>query len=138
MHHIGSTSVPGLPAKPILDLMPVFASDAMCDGAKDAVVAMGYEWMGPYGLGGRRYARNDDPDTGKRIVQAHCYVQGHPDIARHLAFRDALIVNPMLRAAYTGEKARCAGLHPDGGSGYGACKSAWIDRAEKAALEHQK
>ena len=134
VHHMGSTSVPGLPAKPIIDLMPVFTDTEAMMAAQVAVEAMGYEWMGAYGLPGRGYARRDDPATGKRVVQAHCYPQGHADIARHLAFRDALRANAPLRAAYTMEKARCAARHPEGGADYGRCKSAWIDRAESEAL----
>ncbi|QUJ77545.1 GrpB family protein [Sulfitobacter albidus] len=135
VHHIGSTSVPGLPAKPILDLIPVFADDAAADAAQGAVEAMGYEWMGAFGLPGRRYARLFDPLTGARRVHAHSYVQGHPDIRRHLAFRDALRGNAALRAGYAAIKGACAARHPDGGADYGACKSEWIAKAEARALE---
>ncbi len=136
VHHIGSTAVLGLPAKPILDLLPVFVDDAAADQARDAVVDMGYEWMGDYGLPGRRYARLIDSKTGVRRVHAHAYVQGHADIRRHLAFRDALRANASLRAAYSALKEACAARHPDGGAAYGACKSGWIAKAEEIALEH--
>ena len=134
VHHIGSTAVPGLPAKPVIDLLPVFASSAAMDAAQSAVEQMGYQWLGEYGLPGRRYAKRDTA-TGQREVQAHCYVQGSPEITRHLAFRDALRATPALRAAYTAEKVRCAGLHPGDAARYSACKSAWIDKAEHRALE---
>lgn len=135
IHHIGSTSVPGLPAKPIIDLMPVFETLDHCETVRPALEQLGYEWCGPFGLDGRRYLRRDDPETGKRLVQAHCYAQGHADIRRHLAFRDALCANAALRAAYTAQKARCAALHPGDPIGYGQCKSAWNSRAEAKALE---
>lgn len=135
VHHIGSTSVPGLPAKPILDLMPVFAGADSADSARAAVEALGYEWMGALGLEGRRYCRRFDTRTGARLFHAHGYVQGHADIRRHLAFRDALLANGTLRAAYTSVKAACAARHPDLGAEYGACKSDWIDKAEARALE---
>lgn len=135
VHHIGSTSIPGLPAKPIIDLLPVFSDAAAADAARPAVEAMGYEWMGALGLPGRRYCRKFDPDTGQRRVHAHAYVQGHADIRRHLAFRDALRANAPLRVAYASVKAACAARHPDGGSGYGDCKSAWIAKTEARALE---
>ena len=135
VHHIGSTSVPGLPAKPIIDLLPVFTdADARRDAA-GAVRAMGYEWLGANGLPGRAYARLSDPETGIRRFHAHCYAQGHPDIARHLAFRDALRDNAALRAAYISVKAACAARHPEGGADYGACKSGWIDKTERRALD---
>lgn len=135
VHHIGSTAVPGLPAKPILDLLPVFADAASADAAQPHLEALGYEWMGAVGLEGRRYARLFDPETGHRRVHAHAYVQGHADIRRHLAFRDALRANAPLRVAYASVKAACAARHPDGGAGYGTCKGPWIVKTETRALE---
>lgn len=137
VHHIGSTAVPGLPAKPIIDLLPVFADQATCDAARPALERLGYEWLGEFGLPDRRYVRLDDPETGNRLFQAHCYVQGSGEITRHLAFRDALRANASLRAAYTAVKARCAALHPGDRVAYGDCKSNWIAKAEQKALEHQ-
>ena len=137
IHHIGSTSVPGLSAKPILDLLPVFENAPARDAARPFLEAMGYEWMGAYGLEGRAYVRLSDPDTGERRVHAHGYATGHADIARHLAFRDALRENAALRAAYTSVKAACAAKHPAGGPSYGACKSRWIDKVEERALERK-
>ena len=96
--------------------------------------ALDFEWMGEYGLPGRAYARKSDPETGTRLVHAHGYADGHPDIVRHLAFRDALRENATLRAAYTSVKAACAARHPEGGAAYGTCKSGWIDKAEARAL----
>ncbi|MEO0379093.1 MAG: GrpB family protein [Pseudomonadota bacterium] len=135
VHHIGSTAVPGLPAKPILDLLPVFSDVTSTDAARDAVEAMGYEWMGPFGLKGRLYCRLTDQVSGDRLIHAHAYVQGHADIRRHLAFRDALRANAPLRAAYASVKAACAARHPEGGAAYGDCKSAWIAKTEARALE---
>ena len=137
VHHIGSTSVAGLPAKPIIDLLPVFKGEAERDAAADAVRLMGYEWLGEFGLPGRAYARLSDPETGIRRFHAHGYPEGHADIRRHLAFRDALRENAALRAAYTSVKAACAARHPEGGAAYGDCKSGWIDKAERRALERK-
>lgn len=137
VHHIGSTSVPGLPAKPIIDLLPVFDRDETRENARSSVMELGYEWMGAYGLDSRSYARLIEPETGKRRVHAHGYTRGHPDIARHLAFRDILRENAALRAAYTSIKAACASKHRFGGPEYGDCKSRWIDKVEKRALERK-
>lgn len=134
VHHIGSTSVPGLPAKPILDLMPVFQDTTALASSKSGFEKLGFEWMDEYGLPGRAYARKSNPETGQRIVHAHGYVVGHPDIARHLAFRDALRASAPLKAAYTSVKAACAARHPEGGAAYSACKGGWINKAENRAL----
>lgn len=138
VHHIGSTAIPGMPAKPVLDLLPIFTDAEARDAAREAVERLGYEWLGEYGLEGRAYARMDDPKTGRRLVQSHAYPDGHSAIRRHLAFRDALSGNAALRAGYASVKGACAALHPDGGVEYGVCKSAWIERVEARALERRK
>jgi GrpB-like predicted nucleotidyltransferase (UPF0157 family) len=134
IHHIGSTAVAGLPAKPIIDMLPVFSGTERLEQARAPLEALGYDWMGPYGLPARRYCRRDDPESGTRLFHAHCYVIGAPDIDRHLAFRDALRGNGALRAGYSAVKGRCAALHPGDAEGYGPCKSDWIAKVEARAL----
>jgi len=133
-HHIGSTAVPGLPAKPVIDLLVVFNDAEIMKTARKSVEDAGYEWLGEYGLPGRAYARRDLTVPNARKVHAHCYPSNHPAIARHLAFRDALRGNGALRAAYTSIKAAAAARHPEGGPDYQAEKSGWIDKVEARAL----
>src|SRR5690606_38947451 len=71
-HHIGSTSIPGLKAKPIIDIMlEVISLDAM-DRAASQLVQLGYEAMGEFGVPGRRYFRMDNA-AGERIRQVHAF-----------------------------------------------------------------
>lgn len=86
VHHIGSTAIPGIHAKPIIDLLPVVRSVRELDEQKTAIVKLGYEFWGEYGIPGRRYCTFDDPASGRRKLQLHCFEQGHPEIKRHLAF----------------------------------------------------
>ena len=133
VHHIGSTSIPGIKAKPTIDLLPIVKSLAALDARETAVTAHGYEWMGEFGLPGRRFLRmNVD---GKRAFNVHCYEQSNPEITRHLAFRDYLRAHPEAAKAYEAEKLRAAALCPNDVLAYNDQKNAWIKDTERKALE---
>ncbi len=136
VHHIGSTAIPHVVAKPIVDLLPVVAGLAGLDRCRDRLEAIGYRWMGSYGLPGRRYCVRDDPRTGKRLFQAHWYADGSSEITRHLAFRDYLIAHPDLAEDYSAEKLRCRNLHAHDSHAYGDCKSNWVSAMERKALDY--
>jgi GrpB-like predicted nucleotidyltransferase (UPF0157 family) len=137
VHHIGSTAIPGIRAKPILDLIPVLASSAALDETRTGIESLGYISWGEYGLIGRRYYTLDDPVTGVRKVQLHCYGVGSPEITRHVAFRDYLCARPEIAQAYDAEKARCRERHPLDSHAYSDCKSKWVERIQEEALRAQ-
>jgi GrpB-like predicted nucleotidyltransferase (UPF0157 family) len=137
VEHIGSTSVPNLVAKPIIDLMPLIESLERLDARADAVRALGYEWFGEHGITGRRYCSLTN-DFGVRIAQLHFFEETSPHVARHLAFRDYLRAHHKVALAYEAEKHRARALHPDSTQAYSVEKSAWITATERAALEWRK
>lgn len=130
--HMGSTSVPGLAAKPVIDLMPIVASLEDLDWQRPKVEALGYEWFGEFGIDGRRFCTLTR--DGRRIAHLHFFQQGSPHIARHLAFRDYMRAHPGAARAYEAEKRRAAMLHPHDSKGYNLEKWAWVAREEAKAM----
>ncbi|KAA1039283.1 GrpB family protein [Macrococcus equipercicus] len=87
IHHIGSTAVPGLAAKPVIDIMPVVKDLASVDDLTDCLTALGYTVHGENGIPGRRYFQKGGDN---RTHHVHVYQKGDANIVRHLAFRDYL------------------------------------------------
>lgn len=95
--HIGSTAVPGIAAKPILDVLGICPDlDALDRGA----ASLGYECKGEHGIPGRRYCVLYDAAGIVGFVHLHAFPSGHAEIARHLAFRDRLRKSRGLARAY--------------------------------------
>lgn len=134
VHHIGSTSIPGIQAKPIVDLVPIARDLEAFDRQRAALRRLGYRWHGELGIPGRRYCTLTDPTSMKRVVQLHVFGEGDPQVPRHLAFRDYLRTHPAIARAYEVEKVRAASLHPDDVLAYNDEKGAWIKRTERDAL----
>lgn len=133
VQHIGSTSVPGLVAKPIIDLMPLVTNLTELDSKRVLIEQLGYIWYGELGIERRRYCTLSD-DSNTRVAQLHCFEFGSQQAERHLAFRDYLRANPSIAAKYAKEKARAHEMHPDDSHAYADEKSSWISEAEAKAL----
>ena len=103
IHHIGSTSVSGLPAKPIIDMMPVVRDIHRVNDYNTAMIAGGYEPKGENGIAGRRYFQKGGD---YRTHHVHIYAWGNPEIKRHLAFRDYLRAHPDVAQEYGSLKER--------------------------------
>ena len=132
VHHIGSTSVPGLAAKPVIDLLPVVSDVDTLDARTDVLVRAGYEPWGEYGLPGRRYFTK--AREGRRTHHLHCYGAGDPEIERHVAFAAYLRAHDEMRAEYEALKREGFARHPGDIEAYCDFKDPWIKAAEQRAI----
>lgn len=134
VHHIGSTAIPVILAKPIIDLLGIISNLADADVKARSLETLGYEVMGAYGIEGRRYFRKMD-SNGTRTHHLHMFEEGSPHIERHIAFRDYLIAHPNVAKEYSSLKERLTeGGHPSW-DGYLDGKDPFISRVEPQAID---
>lgn len=137
LHHIGSTSIPGIVAKPVLDMLAeVPALDAL-DARADRLAPLGYRALGEHGIPNRRYFQKDSAD-GTRTHQLHAFVVGSPEARRHLDFRDFLRAFPEDAAAYAALKVALAARYGRDMRGYSEAKTAFIRAVERRAAEWRR
>jgi len=132
VHHIGSTSVPGLAAKPIIDVLPLVRQITAVDDRTPGFEAAGYRARGEYGLPGRRYFTKDHDDL--RTHNVHVYQVDDPGVERHLAFCAFLRSHEDVRREYEARKREVYARHPADIGAYNDGKDAWIKRVEPLAI----
>ena len=93
IHHVGSTSVPGLKAKPKIDIIAVVKEPA---NTISPLEEFGIQYRGEYNIP-QHYGFSK---RGKVDVNLHIYAKGHPEIGLNLLFRDYLRSNPQVRDEY--------------------------------------
>ena len=112
LDHVGSTSVPGLPAKPIIDIDLTVADSAREDSYVPALEAAGFQhvirepWWHEH-----RVLKHNSP-----TAHLHVFSPGSPEVVRHRMFRDWLAQNPADRASYADAK-RSAAAASNGAGG---------------------
>ena len=130
--HIGSTSVDGLAAKPIIDIMPIVKNLDAVDLVSGEFEKIGYEYMGEFGIAGRRYLRKGGEE---RTHQIHIFAQSdQANIQRHLAFRDYLRTHEDVKNAYAKLKRALANKYPYDIDGYCDGKEKFVKEVEAKAL----
>ena len=105
IHHIGSTSVPDLAAKPIIDILLEVSDIEALEAQSAKLINIGYVAKGEYGIEGRRYFEKGGDD---RTHHLHAFKTGDPHVYRHLAFRDYLKAHPEVREKYAHLKMKTA------------------------------
>ncbi|KKD37558.1 GrpB family protein [Limnoraphis robusta] len=134
IHHIGSTSIPRIYAKPIIDLLVEVKEITKVDEKNDEMQSFGYTIMGEFGIVGRRYFRKDNL-AGIRTHHVHVFEVGSTEVKRHLAFRDYLIAHPEDAQKYSLLKQELAAKYPHDIEAYMDGKDSFIKEMEKKAIE---
>ena len=123
IEHVGSTSVPGLAAKPIIDMTIVVSDDAAMAQVITSLAGIGYAHRGDLGIVGREAFRQPDD-----LPAHHLYacVEGALPLRNHLAVREQLRASPLKVKAYGMLKKQLAARHPSDIDAYIAGKSALL------------
>lgn len=97
VHHVGSTAVEGLWAKPIIDMIPVVKDIYAVEPHNQAMSQLGYVAKGEYGMLFRRYFQRKAPLPACNV---HVYEEGSGEIERLLLFKDFLNQHPNYKERY--------------------------------------
>lgn len=126
IEHVGSTSVRGLSAKPIIDIDVVIADATKLEPTVAALANIGYVHEGNGGIAGREVFGYDGKE---HLRKHHLYVctEDSPELRRHLTFRDYLRAHPEAVAEYSRVKEEGAARFPFDIDGYIAYKSPCIE-----------
>ena len=130
IEHVGSTSVEGLAAKPIIDIDVVISDRSVLPEVVSALGRIGYTHEGDLGIPGREAFKYEGKD---HLKKHHLYVcaQDSEELKRHLAFRDYLRNHPEAVAEYGSIKEEGAALYPYDIDRYIEHKSPFIENVYK-------
>ncbi|MDD3243072.1 MAG: GrpB family protein [Eubacteriales bacterium] len=131
VEHVGSTSVPALWAKPIIDLDVVLPDMDVFPALCARLAALGFAHEGDLGIAGREAFSYD----GREPLPAHhLYVcpANSPELRRHTVFRDYLRAHPEAVRAYSAAKREAAALYPHNIDAYIAHKTPCIQALYRA------
>ncbi|WP_316571595.1 GrpB family protein [Neobacillus sp. YIM B06451] len=129
--HFGSTSVPGLKAKPVIDMMAIVVEIEKVDSLNGEMAFLGYDVAGEWGIPGRRLFRKGGENRTHHI---HFYQYDNEQIHRHLIFRDYLRIHPEEAARYSVFKEGLAKRFTKT-SEYSQAKKSFVLDMERRALE---
>ena len=130
-HHIGSTAVPGLAAKPVIDILLEVQSVERLDDFDNVMEELGYQPHGEFGIPGRRYYPKGGDD---RTHHVHAFAVDDPHIEVHLAFRDYLRAHPASAAEYAAVKKEGSMVRGTDPEGYVAFKHDFVERMVAEAV----
>ncbi len=131
IHHIGSTAIPSIVAKPIVDFLVEVKEIGRVDGYNGKMEEAGYRPKGEFGIPGRRYFIRG-PDHARK-EHLHIFTAGHSEAVRLLLFRDYMNAHSADAKAYGDLKEELARRFPHDIEGYLAGKEGFIRDIDKKA-----
>jgi GrpB-like predicted nucleotidyltransferase (UPF0157 family) len=131
VEHIGSTAVPGLAGKPVIDLDVVLASPSDLPEAIRLLGDIGYVHEGDLGIAGREAFRSP---SGEARHHLYMLTADAAELRRHLAFRDALRADYAVRDSYAALKRSLARRYPHDRKSYSEGKSDLIIQVVTRAM----
>ena len=132
IEHVGSTAVPGLSAKPVIDIDVVVPSDASVADVVDRLVASGYRHEGDLGIPGREAL---EAPPGRWDHHLYVVTAGNAAHRNHVMFRDYLRAHPEEAAKYGDLKVALASVFVTDRDGYTTAKTDFITEIIRAAGE---
>lgn len=137
IHHIGSTSIETIYAKPIIDILVEFSSIAKVDERNPMMETIGYECMGEFGIKDRRFFRKDNAG-GIRTHHIHIFEVNSAQVVRHLSFRDYLNAHTEAALKYSMLKRSLAKQYSHDIERYMDGKAGFIQEIDRQAVEWRK
>jgi len=132
VHHVGSTAIPGIRAKPIIDVLVVVRHLSLVDCFNEEMRARGYIPKGEFGIAGRRFFIKGTET--ERTHHLHIFESSHPAVEGHVAFRDYLRAHPEAAQAYGDLKTELAKDFRRDIENYMAGKDALVKEIERKAI----
>lgn len=139
IEHIGSTSVHGLMAKPIIDIMVGLPEEADLDKSIEPLKKIGYNYIEKFTADWperRFFQKNVKGNPQVHAIHIHVFVKDSKDWIRHIAFRDYLRNTPHIRDEYAKLKKQLSETEFNDRQEYQDAKSEFIEQTEKKALKY--
>lgn len=124
IHHIGSTAIPNISAKPIIDILVEVRAIEKIDEFNEKMTELGYQPKGELGIPGRRFFIKNEDST--RTHHVHIFQTEAIEVEQHLNFRDYLVAHPEEAQAYSRLKEKLAREFPEDRESYIEGKDGFI------------
>jgi GrpB-like predicted nucleotidyltransferase (UPF0157 family) len=132
VHHVGSTSIQGIAAKPIIDILAIVSKPEDGLACIRPLERLGYEYRGENGIKGRLYFKKP------QAFHLHMYPADHPDAGRILRFRDYLRSHPAEAARYEALKQELSKRFATDRGAYTTAKDGFCTQINQLALQTSK